>query len=157
MGNLEAERDWGFAGDYVRAMWLMLQQEKPDDFVIATGQTHSVRHLLETAFQHVGLDYRNYVETDTELLRPAEVHHLRGNYAKAERDTGLETASCSPGTHRNDDRQRSGIAVQGHCTRLQHPQSVSLFRLESLRSELSGARILSPVELDLWGPTLSGF
>ena len=84
MGNLEAERDWGFAGDYVRAMWLMLQQEKPDDFVIATGQTNSVRRLLEIAFQHVGLDYRNHVETDTELLRPAEVHHLRGNYAKAQ-------------------------------------------------------------------------
>ena len=90
MGNLEAERDWGFAGDYVRAMWLMLQQEKPDDFVIATGQTHTVRHLLETAFRHVGLDYHNYVETDTELLRPAEVHHLRGNYAKAKRILGWE-------------------------------------------------------------------
>ena len=90
MGNLEAERDWGFAGDYVRAMWLMLQQEKPEDFVIATGQTHTVRHLLEIAFQHVGLDYRNHVETDTELLRPAEVHHLRGNFAKAQRVLGWE-------------------------------------------------------------------
>ncbi len=84
MGNLEAERDWGFAGDYVRAMWLMLQQDEPADYVIATGKTHSVRQLLEIAFERVGLDYRNYVETDTELLRPAEVHHLRGNYAKAQ-------------------------------------------------------------------------
>jgi GDPmannose 4,6-dehydratase len=90
MGNLEAERDWGFAGDYVRAMWLMLQQEKPDDFVIATGQTHTVRYLLELAFRHVGLDYGKYVETDAELLRPAEVHHLCGNYSKARRVLGWE-------------------------------------------------------------------
>jgi len=90
MGNLEAERDWGFAGDYVRAMWLMLQQEKPDDYVIATGQTHTVKHLLEIAFEHVGLDYRNYVETDAELLRPADVHHLRGNYAKAQKVLGWQ-------------------------------------------------------------------
>jgi GDPmannose 4,6-dehydratase len=88
MGNLEAERDWGFAGDYVRAMWLMLQQEKPDDYVIATGQTHSVRHLLEVAFSHVGLDYRNHVELDPELLRPADVQHLRGDCTKASRALG---------------------------------------------------------------------
>jgi GDPmannose 4,6-dehydratase len=90
MGNLEAERDWGFAGDYVRAMWLMLQQEKPDDYVIATGQTNSVRRLLEIAFERVGLDYRKYVETDEELLRPAEVHHLKGNYAKAQNVLGWQ-------------------------------------------------------------------
>lgn len=90
MGNLEAERDWGFAGDYVRAMWLMLQQEKPDDYVIATGQTNSVRRLLEIAFERVGLDYRKYVETDEELLRPAEVHHLLGNYGKAKKALGWE-------------------------------------------------------------------
>jgi GDPmannose 4,6-dehydratase len=90
MGNLEAERDWGFAGDYVRAMWLMLQQEKPDDYVIATGQTNSVRRLLEIAFERVGLDYRKYVETDEELLRPAEVHHLCGNYAKGKKILGWE-------------------------------------------------------------------
>jgi GDPmannose 4,6-dehydratase len=83
MGNLDAERDWGFAGDYVRAMWLMLQQEKPEDYVIATGQTHSVRRLLEVAFSHVGLDYRKHVEIDPELLRPADVLHLRGDCTKA--------------------------------------------------------------------------
>ena len=96
MGNLEAERDWGFAGDYVRAMWLMLQQEKPDDYVIATGQTHTVRHLLEIAFEHVGLDYRNYVETDAELLPPADVHHLRGNYAKAQKVLGWQPRVTFP-------------------------------------------------------------
>jgi GDPmannose 4,6-dehydratase len=90
IGNLEAERDWGFAGDYVGAMWLMLQQEKPDDYVIATGQTNSVKHLLEIAFEQVGLDYRDFVETDAELVRPAEVFHLRGNYAKAQRVLGWQ-------------------------------------------------------------------
>jgi len=88
MGNLEAERDWGFAGDYVRAMWLMLQHDKPDDYVIATGQTHSVRRLLEIAFSYAGLDHRNHVEIDPELLRPAEVHHLKGNSTKARERLG---------------------------------------------------------------------
>ena len=90
MGNLDAERDWGFAGDYVRAMWLMLQQDKPEDYVVATGKTHTVRRLLEVAFGHVGLNYREHVEIDPELLRPAEVHHLLGNCAKARRKLGGE-------------------------------------------------------------------
>src|ERR1700691_2322070 len=85
MGNLEAERDWGFAGDYVRAIWLMLQQEKPQDYVIATGSTHSVRELAEIAFARVDLDYRDFVEVDASLLRPAEVQHLKGNSSKAAR------------------------------------------------------------------------
>jgi GDPmannose 4,6-dehydratase len=90
MGNLDAERDWGFTGDYVRAMWLMLQQGQPQDYVVATGITHSVRTLLEVAFGHVGLDYRVHVELDPGLLRPAEVHHLRGDYSKAKRELGWE-------------------------------------------------------------------
>ena len=90
MGNLDAERDWGFTGDYVRAMWMMLQQDKPQDYVVATGITHSVRRLLEVAFSHVGLDYRDHVELDPALLRPAEVHHLRGNYSKARLELGWE-------------------------------------------------------------------
>jgi GDPmannose 4,6-dehydratase len=88
MGNLDAERDWGFAGDYVVAMWLMLQQERPRDYVIATGVTRSVRDLLEVAFAHVGLDYRSHVEVDPSLLRPAEVNHLRGDSSKAAREIG---------------------------------------------------------------------
>src|SRR6266702_571825 len=76
IGNLDAHRDWGFAGDYVRAMWLMLQQDRPEDFVIATGVSHSVRRLLEVAFRHAGLEYREHVETDASLVRPAEVAHL---------------------------------------------------------------------------------
>ena len=88
MGNLDAERDWGFAGDYVQAMWMMLQQDEARDYVIATGVTHSVRNLLEVAFGHLGLDYREFVETDSHLLRPAEIHHLRGDSSKAERELG---------------------------------------------------------------------
>lgn len=88
MGNLDAERDWGFAGDYVRAMWLMLQQDKPEDYVIATGVTHTVKHLLEVAFGHVGLDYRDHVEIDTSLFRPAEVAHLLGDSSKARKQLG---------------------------------------------------------------------
>ena len=88
MGNLDAERDWGFAGDYVRAMWMMLQRDNPQDYVIAMGVTHSVRQLLEVAFGHLNLDYREYLEVDPELLRPAEVYHLRGDASKAERELG---------------------------------------------------------------------
>ena len=90
LGNLDACRDWGFAGDYVRAMWLMLQQEKADDYVVATGISHSVRQLVEAAFGHVGLDWREYVRTDPTLLRPAEVDHLIGNPAKARAVLGWE-------------------------------------------------------------------
>jgi GDPmannose 4,6-dehydratase len=84
LGNLESRRDWGFAGDYVEAMWLMLQQETPDDFVVCTGKTHSVREFCEAAFGHVGLDYRDYVVQDPKFYRPAEVDLLVGNPKKAE-------------------------------------------------------------------------
>lgn len=83
LGNLEAHRDWGFSGDYVKAMWRMLQQDSPDDYVIATGVSHSVRDLVETAFSHVGLEWQDHVETDPALLRPAEVEHLVGDSTKA--------------------------------------------------------------------------
>jgi len=90
LGNLEAQRDWGFAGEYVRAMWLMLQQDAPDDYVIATGETHSVRELVDVAFRHVGLDYRDHVVSDPALFRPAEVDHLVGDAGKARRTLGWE-------------------------------------------------------------------
>ena len=90
MGNLDAERDWGFAGDYVRAMWLMLQQDAPNDYVIATGTSHSVKRLLELAFNHVGLNYRDHVELGEDFLRPADVYHLRGDYSKANKQFGWE-------------------------------------------------------------------
>jgi GDPmannose 4,6-dehydratase len=88
LGNLDAQRDWGYAQDYVRAMWLMLQQEAPDDFVIATGKTHSVRELCETAFQCVDLDYRDFVNFDQAFMRPAEVDLLVGDASKAKRTLG---------------------------------------------------------------------
>lgn len=83
LGNLDAKRDWGHAREYVKAMWLMLQQDKADDYVIATGETHSIREFLEIAFSHVGLDYHAYVETDPALYRPSEVHLLQGDAGKA--------------------------------------------------------------------------
>jgi GDPmannose 4,6-dehydratase len=88
MGNLDAQRDWGFAGDYIRAMWLMLQQREAEDFVIATGTTHSVQELLHAAFSCVGLDWKKYVEIDPKLVRPAEVDYLCGDSSKARRSLG---------------------------------------------------------------------
>jgi len=88
LGNLEARRDWGFAKDYVEAMWLMLQQEKPDDYVVATGETHSVQEFLEEAFSYVGLDWRKYVKVDSKYFRPAEVDLLLGDPRKAQSTLG---------------------------------------------------------------------
>lgn len=88
MGNLDSLRDWGFAGDYVKAMWLMLQQDEPDDYVISTGEMHSVMELLETAFSYVGLNYKDYVVLDPEFVRPAEVDLLLGDCTKAKEKLG---------------------------------------------------------------------
>jgi len=88
MGNIDAQRDWGFAGDYIQAMWLMLQQPVAEDYVIATGKTHSVERLLEVAFSHVGLDWKKYVEIDPRLVRPAEVDYLCGDAGKAAKKLG---------------------------------------------------------------------
>ena len=90
MGNLDAERDWGFAGDYVRAMWLMLQQPEAGDYVIASGVAHSVRELCRIAFERVGLDYQRHVTVDPDLYRPAEVDHLRGDPSRAKSILGWE-------------------------------------------------------------------
>jgi GDPmannose 4,6-dehydratase len=118
LGNLDARRDWGFAGDYVRAMWLMLQQERADDYVIATGVSHSVRELVEVAFAHAGLDWEKHVRLDAKLLRPAEVDQLIGDSSKARAaldwqpkvdfrglvemmvDADLERLSRAPGAHK---------------------------------------------------------
>ena len=90
LGNLEAQRDWGFAGDYVEAMWLMLQQDDPGDYVVATGEPHSVREFAQLAFERVGLDWERHVVADPKLLRPAEVDHLVGDASKARRELGWE-------------------------------------------------------------------
>lgn len=88
LGNLEARRDWGFAGDYVEAMWMMLQQDKPDDYVIATGESHAVRDVLDVAFGTLELDWKNYVEIDQRYFRPTEVDHLHGDATKAREKLG---------------------------------------------------------------------
>jgi GDPmannose 4,6-dehydratase len=90
LGNLESKRDWGYAADYVKAMWLMLQQSEPHDYVIATGESHSVTELVQTAFSHVGLDYEKYTTIDERLYRPAEIYELRGNAAKGTKKLGWQ-------------------------------------------------------------------
>jgi GDPmannose 4,6-dehydratase len=90
MGNLDAKRDWGFAGDYVRAMWMMLQQEKPDDYIVATGKTYAVSEFLEMTFGMLGLDYRDFVDFDTRYTRPSEVDVLLGDPSKAKARLGWE-------------------------------------------------------------------
>ena len=90
LGNLDSKRDWGYAKEYVEAMWLMLQQERPEDYVIATGETHSVQEFLEESFSHVNLDWHDYVELDPKYLRPAEVDLLIGDASKAKRELGWE-------------------------------------------------------------------
>ena len=112
MGNIEAKRDWGFAGDYVRAMWLMLQQPEPDDFVIATGENHSVREFLELAFARAGLHWEDHVVIDSALLRPAEVEHLLGDCAKARAKLGWKPEVDFPGLVRmmvDADLERYGV------------------------------------------------
>lgn len=88
LGNMDAKRDWGYAGDYVEAMWLMLQQKEPDDYVIATGECHSVREFVDEVFSQLDLDWRHYVVIDPRYFRPTEVHHLQGDASKAHKKLG---------------------------------------------------------------------
>jgi GDPmannose 4,6-dehydratase len=90
LGNLDSKRDWGYAKEYVEAMWLMVQQDTPDDYVIATNETHSIREFLDVAFGHVGLNWEKHVEIDPRYYRPAEVDLLIGDYSKAKRQLGWE-------------------------------------------------------------------
>jgi GDPmannose 4,6-dehydratase len=115
LGNLEAHRDWGYAGDYVRAMWLMLQQPTADDYVVATGLSHSVKNLVELAFGHVGLDWQRHVKIDANFLRPAEVDHLIGNSAKARRTLGWEPSV--------DFKGLVGMMVDADLARLSNARS----------------------------------
>ena len=114
LGNLEAKRDWGYAGDYIQAMWFMLQQHKPDDYVIATGETHSVKEFVESVFGYLGLDWKDYVVTDEKLYRPAEVYELRGDFSKAKKKLGWE-----PKMHFKDLVK---MMVDADLKRLQGPQ-----------------------------------
>jgi GDPmannose 4,6-dehydratase len=114
LGNLQARRDWGYAGDYVRAMWLMLQQSEADDYVIGTGETHTVAELAEIAFAHVGLDWRDHVVVDPKLYRPAEVDHLQADASKARRQLGWEPQVSFEELVR--------YMVNAELTLLRHPQ-----------------------------------
>jgi GDPmannose 4,6-dehydratase len=96
LGNLDAQRDWGFAKDYVEAMWLMTQQDEPGDYVVCTGETHSVREFCQVAFQHVGLDFEDYVVIDEKFIRPAEVDLLVGDATKAEKQLGWKPHTAFP-------------------------------------------------------------
>lgn len=112
LGNLEAQRDWGFAGDYVEAMWLMLQQDEPDDYVVASGVAHSVAELVKTAFDCVGLDWQGFVKVDQSLLRPAEVDHLIGDATKARKRLGWQA--------RTSFQELIALMVEHDLYRLQH-------------------------------------
>jgi GDPmannose 4,6-dehydratase len=118
MGNLEAKRDWGFAGDYVQAMWLILRQSEPDDYVLATGHVHSVRDLLEVAFSAAGLDWREHVEIDPKLIRPAEVDHLCGDATKAREKLGW--------TPRTSFEEMIAMMVEADLAQLQKADSSAL-------------------------------
>ncbi len=117
LGNLDARRDWGFSGDYVNAMWLMLQQAQPDDYVIATGTAHSVRDLVEAAFGHVGLDWNKYVGVDPRFIRPAEVDLLIGDPSKAKKELGWEPAV--------DFKQLVAMMVDADLARLKAGQLIA--------------------------------
>jgi GDPmannose 4,6-dehydratase len=117
LGNLDAKRDWGYAVDYVAGMWMMLQQDEPEDFVLATGEEHSIRDFAEAAFAHVGLDYEQYVRADPEFLRPAEVDHLVGDSSKA-----LEKLGWKPEV---SFQELVELMVDADLERLQHSADVS--------------------------------
>ena len=135
LGNLDARRDWGFAGDYVRAMWLMLQRDAADDYVIATGASHSVRELVEIAFAHAGLDWRAHVRTDPALLRPAEVEHLIGDPARAEADLDWRPSVDFEGLVRMMvDADVERLSESSH-----REQSISTGDTESLFAESGGS------------------
>jgi len=126
LGNLDAMRDWGFSGDYVKAMWMMLQQDKPDDYVVSMGEKHSVRELVELAFAHVGLDWQDYVEVDPGLFRPAEVNTLRGDASKARTVLGWRPTVTFPELVRmmvDADMQRVKREIEDPCSA--RPSSVS--------------------------------
>ncbi len=107
LGNLDSKRDWGYAGDYVKGMWLMLQQDSPDDYVLATGETYSIEDLVQRAFAEVGIEnWADYVRQDPKFLRPAEVDLLIGDASKAREQARLETRSRLPGTREDDGRPR---------------------------------------------------
>jgi len=122
LGNLDARRDWGYAPDYVEAMWLMLQQDAPDDFVIATGESHTVREFAERAFAHADLDWERYVKVDPRYFRPAEVDYLEGDASKAERVLGWR--------HKTGFEELVSLMVEADMALLEDEQTGRLVRLD---------------------------
>ena len=125
LGNLEARRDWGYAPDYVRAMWLMLQQDHPDDYVIATGETHSVREFCQVAFDHLGLDWEKYVVVDPKFYRPAEVDLLVGDPSKASAMLGWEPSVTFRELRADHGGRRSGEQLQQQHRAIESRSNVS--------------------------------
>ncbi len=123
LGNLEAQRDWGFAGDYVEAMWLMLQQDHADDYVVATGETHSVREFCEVAFARADLDWEDHVVVDEQFFRPAEVDLLVGDADQGRTRARLEAPDLVRGTRRADGRRRPRPAVRQAARHLLTPMN----------------------------------
>jgi GDPmannose 4,6-dehydratase len=124
LGNLDARRDWGYAAEYVEAMWLMLQQEEPDDFVIATGESHSVREFCQTAFGHAGLDWERHVRVDSRYYRPTEVDHLRGDGSKAAQRMGWRPTTGFHGLVRlmvDADIELLADELSGRAVRIDRP------------------------------------
>jgi GDPmannose 4,6-dehydratase len=116
LGNLEARRDWGYAEDYVKAMWLMLQQDTPEDYAIATGETHTVRELVELAFSYADLDWKDYVIVDEKLYRPAEIYELRGDFSKARKQLGwTPTRTFQELIERMVDDEGTAMFGARHC------------------------------------------
>ena len=121
LGNLDSKRDWGYAGDYVKGMWLMLQQDTPDDYVLATGETHSIEELVQRAFAEVGIDnWADYVRQDPKFLRPAEVDLLIGDATKATHEARLGTRSRLPRPGQDDGRPRP--PTRSHQSRPPRPR-----------------------------------
>jgi hypothetical protein len=148
LGNLDARRDWGFAGDYVRAMWRMLQEERADDYVIATGVTHSVREVCEVAFRALGLDWREHVRVDERFLRPADVQALVGDASKARNrldwrpavpfaDLIREMAEADSRANGRPDRLRSGVR-SGASTSISRNPAANRIRRRILRRASTG-------------------
>jgi GDPmannose 4,6-dehydratase len=130
LGNLDSKRDWGYAKDYVKAMWLMLQQDEPDDYVVATNETHSIREFLTIAFEYAGLDWHDYVEFDPRYLRPAEVELLIGDASKAKEKLGWEPEISFDGLVKlmvDADMSALGLTPPGE----KHPDDRAFIRADS--------------------------
>ncbi len=155
LGNLDSKRDWGYAGDYVKGMWLMLQQDEPDDYVLATGETYSIEDLVRQAFAEVGIDnWADYVRQDPKFLRPAEVDLLIGDATKARTKLGWEPEVDFPDAHQDDGRPRP--ATRSHQSRHRTPRLTPTPAREAPATSRSEAD-LTGVAIGLGEPAMATF